>query len=184
MQAGRINLSSRVSCDRPYHKISKIRPIQAQPLPNFFRWILIFGVILLSTTTLLVKWTFIQGIHDEIVRKFNRNETTSFETHSICDLINLRDEFNVMLFPIACILIIVFSLKTKRTSLQRNKWFGGYIGLPMPVDFFSNINRTFAAVIFAVFADELVGIANELFFSKALSADQGELILLLYLYEI
>ena len=49
----------------------------------------------------------------------------------------------------------------------------GYVGLPMPFDFFSSVKRTFIAVIFAIFADELVEIANDLFFKSAPASDEG-----------
>ena len=75
-------------------------------------------------------------------------------------MIDRRSDFNVITFPAACLLIVIFSITTKRVSFRRGKGCYGYIGLPIPLDFFTHVNRTFAAVIFSISADELLEIAN------------------------
>ncbi|CAF4000522.1 unnamed protein product, partial [Rotaria sp. Silwood1] len=50
---------------------------------------------------------------------------------------------------------------TKRESYQINRCCKGYFGLPIPLDFFARVKRTFAAITFAIFADDLSNLANQ-----------------------
>ncbi len=137
---------------------------------------LIAGILtlLLATSTLLVKWRIIKSIHDEIVDKFNRKQPLFFKRHSICRTFDITvAEFNLFTFPLACLLILLFILITKRVSFQRNKFCKGYIGLPIPLDFFAHVKRTLAAVIFAIFADELSEIATDLVGGGGGSSNRG-----------
>jgi len=116
-------------------------------------------MIILAGVALLSKWSIIQPIHNEIVHKYQTNEPIYYTQNSFCNVINLQ-EFNVITFPVACLLIIIFIIRTKRTSLMSDKCYG-YGAPPIPVDFISDIDRKFAAVIFAICADELLSIIQE-----------------------
>ncbi len=70
-------------------------------------------------------------------------------------------------------LILLFTIITKRASFQKNKWFKGYIGLPIPIDFFAHVKRSLAAVIFAIFADELLVIVFESISGDNKSVNKG-----------
>ena len=131
------------------------------------------ATVVLAVVALITKWTIVKSIHQDIIYKYNNNQSLFFQRPPICRVIGIQPEFNVITFPVACLLFILFSVNTKRKSLQRDKWFGGYIGLPIPLDFFTHVKRTFNAVIFAIFADELFEIANELFFGSGAPSDEG-----------
>jgi hypothetical protein len=116
-------------------------------------------MIILVGIALVSKWSIIQPIHNEIVHKYQTDEPIYYIQNSFCNIINLK-EFNVITFPFACLLIILFIIRTKRTSFMRDKCYG-YGAPPMPVDFISEIDRKFAAVVFAICADELLSIIQE-----------------------
>lgn len=128
---------------------------------------------MLACIALLIKWFLIKPIHATMVIKFERKEPLFFERHSLCPIIELRKEFNIITFPLACLLIIIFAIMTKRNRSHRNILCRGYGALPMPVDFFAHIKRTFAAVVFAIYADELLDIARELISSSEKTSEQG-----------
>ncbi|CAF0965327.1 unnamed protein product [Rotaria sordida] len=65
---------------------------------------------------------------------------------------------------------------TKRVSFQRGKICKGYIGIPIPLDFFVHVKRTFSAVIFAVSADELLEIASQLFTLSGSPKNEGVIV--------
>jgi hypothetical protein len=134
---------------------------------------------ILAATALLSTWAIIQPIHDEIVRKYENNQSVYYIPNSICNVINLQ-QFNVLTFPVACFLIILFIIRTKRTSLLRDKCYG-YGGPPIPVDFIAHIDRKFAAVVFAICADELLSIMEEAISGNSPKADG---IILVYLLRI
>ena len=77
-------------------------------------------------------------------------------------MIDLTGRFNLLTFPVACLFIILLTIITKRAAFYRNRFCRGYIGIPIPFDFFGHVKRTLAAVIFAIFADELLEIASEI----------------------
>jgi hypothetical protein len=136
-------------------------------------WITGILTLILAASTLIAKWSILKPIHEEIVHKFNTQQPLFFERHSICHIIDLTAEFNLFTFPVACLLIILFTIITKRIAFQRNKYFKGYIGIPIPIDFFAHVKRTLAAVIFAIFAEELFDISNEVVNGNGLSTDKG-----------
>ncbi|CAF1262005.1 unnamed protein product [Adineta ricciae] len=127
---------------------------------SFGSRIIVIGTILLGTGTLIIKWILLKSIHHEAVNKFEHGKTLLFEKHSLCSKIIFDSQFNIT-FPVACLLIIIFAITTKRVALQRDKC-NGYFALPIPVDFFSHVKPRFTAVMFAIFADELLDIAYEL----------------------
>jgi len=143
------------------------------PRHRTLSWITGILTLILATSTLIAKWSILKPIHEEIVNKFNNQQLLFFKRHSICQTIDLTAQFNLFTFPVACLLIILFSIITKRVAFQRNKYFKGYIGIPIPLDFFAHVKRTLAAVIFAIFADELLDIANEVISGKSLSTNKG-----------
>lgn len=140
------------------------------------REVLIVGflTVLLCTGTMLVKWYLVKSIHEEIVQKYNNNQSIYFQQNSMCQVINYRDEFNIITFPLSIFLLILFSITTTRKSFQRNRCFNGHIGLAIPFDFFAETKRTFAAVIFMISADEILDIANNSIQGKNSSPDQGK----------
>lgn len=124
---------------------------------------------------MLAKWSILKPIHEEIVEKFYRREPLYFTKHPICRVIDLTDRFNLITFPVACLFIVLLSVITKRSAFYRNRCCRGYIGIPIPLDFFAHIKRTLAAVIFAIFADELLDIALEIVSgNNGQSSDQGK----------
>ncbi|CAF4637160.1 unnamed protein product [Rotaria sp. Silwood1] len=122
---------------------------------------------------LIIKWILIKPIHVSMTFKFDRQLPLFFQQHVWCSIIELREEFNIITFPLACLLIVMFAIMTKRNRSKTNHWFQGYGAIPMPVDFFAHVKRTFAAVVFAIYADELLDIANELISGDDTSSDKG-----------
>lgn len=118
--------------------------------------------MLVAIGTLLVKWSILKPIHEEIVGKFERKQQLYFMRHPICKVIDLTGRFNLLTFPVACLFIILLTMITKRAAFYRNRFCHGYFGIPIPFDFFAHVKRTLAAVIFAIFADELLEIAQEI----------------------
>ena len=141
---------------------------------------LIVGLItvVFATATLITRWILIQSIHDGIVDKFNRSQPLFFKRHPICDVIEIRDEFNIITFPAACLLFVMFSLTSKRVSFHHGKGCKGYIGVPIPFDVFTHVKRTFAAVIFSVSADDLIEIANRALRRNISSSNDGKILVI------
>ena len=131
------------------------------------------GTLAVLTATLLIRWSILKSIHEEIVAKFKSDEPIFFQRNSFCLTVGQTKEFNIITFPAACLLFLIFTLTTKRRAFQRGKWFNGYVGIPIPLDFFAHVKRTFAAMVFAVFADELLEIALDLFLSLVTPSDDG-----------
>lgn len=117
-------------------------------------------MIVITTAALLIKWSLLQPIHNELVKKFQQDEPLFYTRNSFCNLIDLAD-FNMFTFPIACCVIFIFIIFSKRTSCMRNK-FNGYFAPVIPIDFYSHIKRKFAIVVFAIIADELLDIINQI----------------------
>jgi hypothetical protein len=117
-------------------------------------------MLIVTVVALVVKWSLLQPIHNELVNKYKKNETIFYQRNSICNLIDVSD-LNMLTFPIACFLILIFASFSKRTSYRRNK-LNGYIAPVLPIDFYIHIKRKFAAVVFAIIADELLDIVNQI----------------------
>jgi hypothetical protein len=113
------------------------------------------------------------------VHEYETNQSLYYIPNSICKVINFQ-RFNLITFPVACLLIVIFIIRTKRTSLWREKC-SGYGAPVMPVDFLSHIDRKFAAVIFAVCANELLTILEE---ALSGNSQQGEGVIVVYLLRI
>ena len=146
---------------------------ELHPSRRLLSWITGILTFLLTLSALIVKWRIIQPIHNEIVEKHLNNQSLFYTQHSICRTIGLVSEFNILTFPFACLLIILFTIITKRVSLRRHKCTKDYIGIPIPLDFFAHVKRTLAAVIFAIFADELLEIVKGALFKDEASRDKG-----------
>jgi hypothetical protein len=116
-------------------------------------------MLIITTIALIVKWLLLQPIHNELVDKYKQGELLFYERNSFCDLIDLED-FNMLTFPIACLIILIFIIFSKRTSCMRQK-LKGYCAPVIPIDFYIHIKRKFAAVVFAVIADELLDIVDQ-----------------------
>ena len=153
------------------------------PSRRLSSWITGFLTLLVAIGTLLAKWSILKPIHEEMVEKFNRNQSIFFTKHSLCRVIDLTGRFNLITFPVACLFVVLLSVITKRASFFRNRYCRGYLGIAIPLDFFAHVKRTLAAVIFAIFADELLKIAQEVFIGgDGQSEDQG--IIVRYLIQI
>jgi len=145
------------------------------PFSRVVSWVIGIATILLGTCTLVIKWIILKPIHDEIIDKFHKKQPLFFKRNSICRIIDLQDEFNIT-FPVACLLILIFAIITKRIIFQRSKCCKGYFAVPMPVDLFAHVKRTFAAVVFAIFADDLLDIAHQVMTENSRPNDKGLLL--------
>jgi hypothetical protein len=114
---------------------------------------------IITTVALVVKWSLLQPIHNELVNKYKQDELLYYNRNSFCDLIDLED-FNLLTFPLACLFVLIFAIFSKRTSFMRNK-FKSYFAPVIPLDFYIHIKRKFAAVVFAVISDELLDIVTQ-----------------------
>ncbi|UJR33960.1 hypothetical protein I4U23_021376 [Adineta vaga] len=136
-------------------------------------------MVIVTIVALIVKWLLIQPIHDELVKKYNDNEPLFYQRNSFCAIIDYSD-FNLLTFPIACFLVLVFVIFSKRTTCLRKK-LKGYIGPVIPLDFYIHVKRKFAAVVFAIIADELLSIVIQVLVGDT-SKDQG--VIVVYLLRI
>lgn len=127
-------------------------------------------VLVITTVALVVEWSLLQPIHNELVNKYKQDELLFYNRNSFCDLIDLED-FNMLTFPIACLFVFIFAIFSKRTSFLRNK-FKSYFGPVIPLDFYIHIKRKFAAVVFAAISDELLDIVTQVV-SGDTSGDEG-----------
>lgn len=111
-----------------------------------------------------------------MVEKFNQNQPIFFTKHFFCEVVDLTGRFNLITFPVACLCIVLFAVITKRAAFYPDRCCRGYFGIPIPFDFFAHVKRTLAAVIFAIFADELLEIALEILTnSDGESANHGKI---------
>ncbi|CAF1009083.1 unnamed protein product [Adineta ricciae] len=118
-------------------------------------------MMIVAAVGLVSKWAIIQPIHDGIVTKYLNNQSIYFIPNNFCDITTYQN-FNVITFPVSCFVILLFIIRSQRVSCLRDK-LRGYGAPPVPVDFLSHIDRKFAAVVFAVCADELISILQEAF---------------------
>ncbi|CAF2049825.1 unnamed protein product [Rotaria magnacalcarata] len=137
---------------------------------------------LLCFLTLSIKWILLKPIHISMTEKLHQRLPLFFQQHAFCSIIELRKEFNIITFPIACLLILMFAMMQKRNQSKTNRWFQIYGALPIPMDVFAHVKRTFSAVIFAIYADELLRIAKELVSGDDTPSDQG--VILVYVLQI
>ncbi|CAF3476579.1 unnamed protein product [Rotaria sp. Silwood1] len=163
-------------------KFPSILTINLASSRRILSWITLIATILLAISTLIIKWAILKPIHEEIIYKFKNKQPVFFKRHSICRIIDLSSEFNIFTFPLSCFIILLFAIITKSVSFQGSKYCKGYIGIPIPLDFFAHVKRTLAAVIFAIFADELLDIANDVLNGGNPSSNKG--VAIIYLLQI
>ena len=168
------------------HSNETIDNVQSNPIilpsrPNvyFSSCLIVFLVLILATAALLIKWSLIQPIHDEIVDKYRRKRPLFYESNRFCQVISYQ-KFNLITFPLSCVLILVFAVECKRISFKTH-YFNGRFAPPVPIDFLSHINRKLVAVIFAICANQLLEIVNDTLMGSS-STDQG--VVLVYLQQI
>lgn len=145
-------------------------------------WIAALAIVILGTIALIIKWIVLNNIHKEIIYKYQHNEPLFYNRPAVCGIIYLREEFNMFTFPLACLLIFLFTVMTKHQSTRVNKCCNTRFALPIPLDFFAHIKRTFAAVTVAIVADELSGIATQFISGNGSSIGSG--IILTYVVQI
>ncbi|CAF1129155.1 unnamed protein product [Didymodactylos carnosus] len=122
--------------------------------------VIITALILpIAAAALIVKAFLLKPIHNDIVNKYETNQTLMYQPNDICSVIDLQD-FNMLTFPVACALIILYAIISKRNSLK-NTLCHGYLAPPVPLDYFARIKRKLAAIIFAVTANELLEIVYQ-----------------------
>lgn len=117
--------------------------------------ITVVGTVVVVIITIFIKWTILNPFHTDLVEKFKVNYFLYIEHPSICRTMNLGTRFKLFAFPFACLMIFIFSILTKRTSTKHRRWYLNCGGVPIPLDFFAHIQRTFSAMIFAIYAEEL-----------------------------
>lgn len=138
---------------------------------------------LIPTITLIAltsKWFILHKIHNEIVEKYHKNSSLTYDSHAICHVFDYN-KFNIILFPISCLLIVLFAFEHRRISFKVNR-FHGHLAPPVPLDFFSRVDRKIAVITFAICANELLEIINQTVFGSSLSTENG--IILVYLQRI
>ena len=152
---------------------------RVQQYTRITSWICAILTMFLAAVALLAKWSIIKPIHDDIVRKYRTNHSIYYEMNPICRVLQ-AEYFPLITFPIACVLVVVFSLRSRRTSFHRDQC-SGYGAIPMPVDFLSHVDRKFAAIVFAVCADEIITIVVEVLVGDS---SQGRGVVLAYLLRL
>ncbi|CAF2333515.1 unnamed protein product [Rotaria sp. Silwood2] len=146
---------------------------------RFSSFVIAILMLIITVAGLTVKWSLLQSIHNELVNKYKRADLLFYERNSICNIVDLED-FNMLTFPVACFFILIFIIFSKRTSCMKKK-LNGYIAPIVPIDFYVHIKRKFAAVVFAIIADELLDIINQVINGNT-SQDQG--VIVVYLLRI
>ncbi len=118
-------------------------------------------VIIIAMAALVSEWSLLRKIHTDIVDQYNKDPDAPlyYNRSSFCDTLDL-ESFNVFTFPVACFLALLCIIVTKRRSLLPTLCYG-YIAPPIPVDFLAHVDRKFAAVIFAIIANDLLGIVQD-----------------------
>ena len=116
-------------------------------------------MLVIATVALVIEWSLLQPIHNELINKYYQQELLYYNRNSFCDLIDLED-FNMLTFPIACLIVLIFIMFSKRASCMRQK-LKGYVAPVIPIDFYMHVKRKFAAVVFAIIADELLDIVTQ-----------------------
>ncbi|CAM4937464.1 unnamed protein product [Rotaria socialis] len=135
---------------------------------------------MLATLALIVKCSLLKPIHDTIIYQYKNNLPLYYVPNHICSIMSMNP-FNVITFPVACCLILICIVITKRISLLPHQCHG-YVAPPIPVDFLSHIDRKFASMIFAICADELFDIVRRFFSNRSSTNREG--IILQYLERI
>lgn len=137
------------------------------------RPIVIICTIILTALSLIFKWILLRPIHNEIVEKFEKNMVLTYERNKICDVLDMN-RMNLIIFPLSCVFIIFLVIEGRRKSSSRGVCSVRF-GFPAPMDVFSISNRKLIVTIFAICADELLKIVNEVVFSSS-SSNSGVIV--------
>ncbi|CAF1180370.1 unnamed protein product [Rotaria sp. Silwood1] len=135
--------------------------------------IIIFLSLLYSITTLTHFSSFKYEITDETKLDVIVNETIRLVAH--CERISDSRLGNLIFFPIAVGLIIIFSWSTKRERKCLNTC-DGRPGLIPPIEPFRTSNRFTTATIFGILSFEVLKIFEELLFRAADPFNHGVLV--------
>jgi hypothetical protein len=138
-------------------------------------------MILVAIATLLIKWSLIKPIHNEVVQKYINKEKIFYTPPPVCETLSLRSS-NVVTISVASLIVAICVLISKRVSLLRNTCHG-YGAPAIPIDFISHIDRKFAAVIFAIIADELLIIVKQIINDRS-STDLSQGIIIYFVLRI
>ncbi|CAF2476034.1 unnamed protein product [Rotaria sp. Silwood2] len=176
-----VNYKNTLTIETVKRKSCTICIIATNSSRRMMTWITVISTFVLGTIAIIIRWIILKSIHNEIIYKFNNNQSLFYNRPSICRIIYMREEFNMFTFPVACLLILLFVVITKRESHRKNRVCKGYFGLPIPLDFFARIKRTFAAITFAIFADELSNLANQFINGNRSSIDEGIIVTYVFL---
>lgn len=150
---------------------------------SFVPWLVALGTLILGVIGVTIKYAILKNIHNEIVDKYNRSQLIFYTRPKACETMYPQPDLNIITFPIGCFLILLFVFRTRRQSTTNQSFCSGFIGIPIPLDFFAHVKRTFAAVVFAIVADDLTNIALQLLNGTS-SGSLGEGIILTYLSQI
>lgn len=131
------------------------------------------ATILMGVGALAGKWILLKPIHDELVEQYQSIRILKGKRPAMCNKMNFGTDFKLVTFPVSVALILIFAVLSKRTAVRHRHLCRGYVTVPMPLDFFAHFKRTFSAVIFALYADELLDIANELMNGSNTEKDRG-----------
>ncbi|CAF0879308.1 unnamed protein product [Didymodactylos carnosus] len=88
-------------------------------------------------TALIIKPFLLKPIYNDIVNKYETDQTLMYKPNNICSVINFQD-FNMLTFPVACAPIILYTILSKRNSLKKSVCTG-YFAPPVPLDYFARI---------------------------------------------
>lgn len=140
---------------------------------RIFLWIKGIVILIVGSISLIIKGTLLKQIHQVIVDRYHAHQPLYYDPPSFCGTLEMRKEFNIFTFPLACLLIVLYTILTKRQSWRRHVCCYGYVSIPVPLDFFVHINRTFAAVTFAIVAHELAAITNNFISENSIALGEG-----------
>ncbi|CAM4739619.1 unnamed protein product [Rotaria magnacalcarata] len=139
-------------------------------------------MIIITVLGLITKRLLLQSIHNELCDKYKREDLIFYKINSICNLLDLQD-FNILTFSAACWFLLILIIFSKRITFLKNK-LNGYVAPVVPVDFFIHVKRKFTAVIFAIIADELLRIVNQVINGTSVKVDGVIVVYLLQIVEV
>ncbi|CAF0739179.1 unnamed protein product [Rotaria sordida] len=165
--------------DLPNSTLTPMALINIKQSARFSSFSIAILMLIITAAGLTVKWSLLQPIHNELVNKYKRADLLFYERNSICNIIDLED-FNMLTLPVACFFMLIFIIFSKRTSCMKKK-LNGHVAPIVPIDFYTHIKRKFAAVVFAIIADELLDIVNQVINGNT-SKEEG--VIVVYLLRI
>ncbi|CAF0849296.1 unnamed protein product [Adineta steineri] len=161
-------------------KLTHVAFTNVKESTRFSSCLIVVLMIIVATVSLVVKWSLLQPIHNELVDKYTQKEPLFYVRNSFCNAIDFQDGYNLITISVSCFCIIIFIVFSKRTSCLRGK-LNGFFGPVIPLDFYVHVKRKFAAVVFAVIADDLLDIVVQVIDG---STSQGEGVIVVYLLRV